>query len=93
MADLVVGCRVRVQWDTEGLEQYKTLLSSSLPLLQASLSNPPSQSLASILLDCTKFALNSAAKVSFKTVKLSKQPIAKVVTIDPDVKKAQTSAL
>ena len=60
-APRVPNTRVRVLWDEEGLARYQELLSSSLPLLRTSLSTDlrcQSQALASILLNCSNFALN-----------------------------------
>ena len=89
----VPNTRVRVLWDQEGLEQYESLLSSTLPLLEDSLLNTSSPSLTSILLDCTNFALNRAAEISFKTVQLSKPPTLKKPYVCPEVRKAQDAAL
>ena len=90
----VQNTRIKVCWKSgEGLKQYKSLLASSLPLLHESLSSPPSQALVSVLLKCTNFALNRAAEVSFKTVKISINSDNKEVVIDRNVKKAQKEAL
>ena len=90
----VQNTRIKVCWKSgEGLKQYKSLLASSLPLLHESLSSPPSQALVSVLLKCTNFALNRAAEVLFKTVKLSINSDNKEVVIDRNVKKAQKEAL
>ena len=88
VAPKVPNTRVKVIWNQEGLHQYETLLSSSLPLLQNSLLNPASPSLSNILLDCTHFALNRAAEVSFKTIQLSKTPVAKKQLVELDVREA-----
>ena len=66
--------RVKVLWDDDDQEQYKILLSSTLPLLQEHLYNPASPSLSSILLDCSSYALTRAAEDCFKTVQLSQPP-------------------
>ena len=93
VAPKIPNTRVKVLWNQEGQEQYETLLSSTLPLLQNSLLNPASPSLSQILLNCTNFALNRAAEISFKTLKLSKPPSLKRHVIDPDVRHAQAVAL
>ena len=57
VAPRVPNSRVKVLWDQHGQENYKTLLSSTLPLIQTSLASPSSPSLTSILLDCTNLLL------------------------------------
>jgi hypothetical protein len=95
-APRVPNTRVRVLWDEEGLARYQELLSSSLPLLRTSLyTNLPSQSkaLASTLLECSNFALNRAAELSFKTIQLSRKPKPRNNQVDASVKDAQVAAL
>ena len=93
VAPRVPNTRVKVLWNQEGQHQYENLLSSALPLLQHSLLSPDSPSLTSILLDCTNFALNRAAEASFKTLQLSKPPTQRKLSINIDVKHAQSVAL
>ena len=93
VAPRVTNSRVKVLWDLEGSEQYKSLLSSTLPLLEKSLLNTSSPSLTSILLDCTNYALNRAAELSFKTLQLSKPPTIKKISLSPEVRQAQAAAL
>ena len=93
VAPRVLNTRVKVLWSQEGQHQYETLLTSSLPLLQHSLLCQTSPSLASILLDCTNFAFNRVAELSFNTIKLSNPPIQRQPSVSPDVKLAQTTAL
>ena len=85
--------RVKVCWEDEGLENYKNLLSSALPLLQESLNGPPSEAMASILLNCTNQALNRAAELSFKTIKLSQEPRPRKEKVDVHVRRAQIVSL
>ena len=92
VAPRIPNNRVKVKWDQDGQQQYENLLRSSLPLLHQSLSDPSSPSLTSILFDCTNFALNKAAEKSFKTIKLSRPPSQKRLSIDPSIKHAQTAA-
>ena len=95
-APRVPNNRVRVLWNEEGLTSYQELLSSSLPLLLESLSTDlpcHSQALTSTLLNCSNFALNRAAELSFKTIQLSKKPKPRNPTVDPDVRVAQVAAL
>ena len=92
-APRVPNTRVKVFWDQEGQQQYETLLSSTLPLLKHSLLNPASPSLTTILLDCTNFAINRAAEISFKTTQLSKPPSKKKQPINPDIRQAQADAI
>ena len=93
IAPRVPNNRVKVLWNQEDQYQYETLLSSTLPLLQHSLLSPASPSLTGILLDCTNFAINRAAEVSFKTVKLSEPIRQKKQSVHPDIKHAQAAAL
>ena len=92
-APRVPNTRVKVLWNQEDQHTYESLLSSTLPLLHHSLNSPASPSLTSILLDCTNFALNRAADISFKTIQLSKPPSQKKEFIHPDIRHAQTVAL
>ena len=92
IAPRVPNTRVKVIWDQEGQCQYESLLSSTLPLLKSSLMNPASPSLTTILLDCTNFALNRAAELSFKIIPLSKPPSHKKQLPSPEVRHAQSVA-
>ena len=92
IAPRVPNTRVKVLWNQEDQHQYETLLSSTLPLLQHSLLRPSSPSLTRILLDCTNFAINRAAEISFKTIKLSKPKPHKKRLTNPDVAHAQAVA-
>ena len=93
VAPRVSNTRVKVQCNTEGQENYRTLLSSTLPLLQNSLSDPDSPSLTSILLDCSNYAMNRAAEVSFKTININKPQNLKPITINPEIRHAQMAAM
>ena len=88
-AQRVPNVRVKVCWESgEALERYKSLLSSSLPLLQESLCSPLYEALVSVLLKCTNLTLNRAAEMPFRTIKLSEQVNPKDV-VDRSIKKAQ----
>ena len=93
VAPRVPNNRVKVKWDQDGHHHYENILCSSLPLLQQSLSDTSSPSLTSILLDCTNYALNRAAEMSFKTIKLSSPPSQRKLSIDPGIKHAQAATL
>ena len=93
IAPKVPNTRVKVLWNQEGQHHYETLLSSTLPLLQNSLLSPGSPSLSKILLNCTNFALNRAAEISYRTIPLSKPPTQKMKLINPGVKDAHAVAL
>ena len=93
VAPKVPNTRVNVLWDKEGEEQYRSLLSSTLHLLQNSLFSPDSPSLTSVLLDCSNHALVRAAEASFRTVKLSKPPLNKQVKVAPEIREAQVSTM
>ena len=92
-APRIPNTRVKVLWNQDGQEMYENMLSSTLPLLEQSLLNPSSPSLTSILLNCTNYALNRAAEISFKTVQMSKPRGLKKVSECPEIKKAQVAAL
>ena len=91
-APRVPNTRVRVRWDAEGLENYQSLLSTTLPFLQDTLTCPSSSALASILIDSTNTALRRAAELSFSTVKLSSAPKTRA-NHNPEVAAAQRAAL
>ena len=91
-APRVPNTRVRVRWDEEGMENYQSLLSTTLPFLQDTLTSPSSSALASILIDSTNTALRRAAECSFRTVKLSSKPKA-LANHNSEVAAAQRAAL
>ena len=84
---------MKVKWDEKGLVKYQSILSTTLPLLESSLYSPDSPSLTSILLDCTNYALNRAAQLSFKTLSLSNPKPNKSTSICPELLEAQVAAL
>ena len=95
-APRVPNNRVKVLWDEDGLASYQELLSSALPLLRESLSTDlpcQSQTLTSTLLNCSNFALNRAAELSFKTIKLSRKPKPRNLAVNPEIKVTQVSSL
>ena len=74
VAPRVANTRVKVIWNEEGIEKYKSLLSTTLPFLQESLSSPSSPAFTSILLESTNEALRQAANAAFRTIKLAATP-------------------
>ena len=92
VAPRVPNTRVKVCWDEEGMDNYKSLLSSTLPLLQESLSSPSSPALTSILLESTNEALRQAASAAFRTIQLSATPRPRPL-LDPLVRAARKDAL
>ena len=85
-ATRVLRPRFRVIWDNHGIPLYSSMLANTLASLLESLGDPSSPEKVSSLLSLTNQAILSAAKCSFKVIKLSKPPKPGKPKVDPTVR-------
>jgi hypothetical protein len=83
----------RVLWSEESIQSYRDLLAPNLISLQKNWDNAQSSVSFSLLLQCTKEVLVSAAKCTQKTIDLTKEPKPKKTHIPPEVSTAANQKL
>ena len=88
MAPKIQLSRHNIHWTEEGIEDYKDLLSSSLPVLNSEYFDVTASEPASVLFQVTNHMLSEAAKGTNKYTELGKAPKAKKPFVPPEIKAA-----
>ena len=89
MAPKIQVSRHKIHWTEEGIEDYKDLLSSSLPVLNSEYCDVTAPESASVLFQVTNHMLSEAAKGTNKYTELGKAPKAKKPFVPPEIKAAE----
>ena len=85
----IINTKHRIKWSEEGILDYRNLLSPRLQNIQNNWRNPASPISFSVLLQCTNQALTAAAKLSNKSIDLSKELPPKRIFKVPEVTAAE----
>ena len=85
----IINTKHRIKWSEEGILDYRNLLSPRLQNIQNNWRNPASPISFSVLLQCTNEALTAAAKLSNKSIDLSKELPPKRIFKVPEVTAAE----